>query len=173
MFDSIVGVSGFITGIVGIILSYWALRSPKTRLERYLRTPDSWKVITSPKGNVYAYTHKKHPGFKVTIDWDRVVNDGFHEGWVNNSLYPDKTNNCLYSVVIEADSAVIEQELFVSLDGHRYFVPLPRIENINGSRAWFYDKRQVQLAKIIGKFGYFKNINEFADNQKHPITIKK
>lgn len=62
------------------------------------------------------------------VDWDREVVENFHEEWMNDALYPDKTHNASYYVRLEANGMLLDKELFVSLDGHRWFVPVPRIE---------------------------------------------
>ena len=83
--------------------------------------------------------------------------ENFHEEWINDSLYPDKTNNASYYVRLEANSMLLDKELFVSLDGHRYFVPVPKVLRVeNDKREFYYDRQQIQLAKIVGRHHFEK-----------------
>ena len=95
--------------------------------------------------------------------------------WINDGLYPDKTNNASYCVRLEANAMLLDKELFVSLDGHRYFVPVPKVLSVkNDEREFYYDTRQIQLANIVGVYHFEnKTIYDFAKECKKPILIKE
>ena len=111
------------------------------------------------------------------IDGDKELVENFHEEWMNDALYPDKTNNASYYVRLEANGMLLDKELFVSLDGHRYFVPVPKVSMSKiktDERDFYYDDRQVQLANIVGIYHFGdKGIYDFAKSQSKPIVIKE
>jgi len=76
-------------------------------------------------------------------------------------------------VRLEANAMLLDKELFVSLDGHRYFVPVPKVTSLReGARQFYYDTQQIQLAKIVGRHHFEKDIYEFAQKCKEKISIK-
>lgn len=88
------------------------------------------------------------------------------------SFYPDNENNASYHVKFEVNGMLLDKELFVSLDAHRYFVPVPRIKRDGDKKSYFYDKKQINISNIIGRYhSNEKNINEFVKNQKK-LTIE-
>jgi hypothetical protein len=91
----------------------------------------------------------------------------------NNKPFLTLRNRRSYYVILEANSILLGKELFVSLDGHRYFVPVPKILNVqNSERKWYYDKQQIQLAKITREHHFEKSIYEFTKECKKSILIK-
>lgn len=93
---------------------------------------------------------------------------------MNDALFPDKDHNVSHYVGLEVNGMLLDKELFVSLDGGRYFVPVPEIEMAEeGKRNFYYNAQQVQLAKIVGDFHFQgDDIYKFATQQKKPIIIK-
>ena len=170
----IIGILGLVATLVGTYFTYISFVNPITRFKKYLKNPENWEKIQGIEAHLSFYRHKKYPNFQIVIDWDKELVENFHEEWINYSLYPDKTNNASYYVRLEANAMSLEKELFVSLDGHRYFVPVPRVTvSENGERNFYYDTQQIQLANIVGKHHFEKNIYEFAKEQKKPILIKE
>lgn len=169
----IIGVLGLLATLAGTYLAYISFINPLIRFRKYLKKQNDWEKFIGTEAHISIYRHKKYPNFQIVIDWDRPIVENFHEEWINDALYPDKTNNDSHSVRLEVSSMLLDQELFVSLDGHRWFVPVPKIERINGKRNLYYDPQQIQLANIIGRYHFLeKNIIDFAKSQKIPITIK-
>lgn len=170
----IIGILGLIASFIGTYLTYIFYVNPISRFNKYLKNPKNWEKFQGIENHLTVYRHKKYPNFQIVIDWDKELVRNFHDEWINQSLYPDKTNNTSYYIRLEANAMLVDKELFVSLDGHRYFMPVPKflIDN-NNERTYYYDKRQVQLAKIVGKHYLEKGIYEFVKECKKPILIKE
>lgn len=173
----IIGILGLIATLVGTYLTYISFVNPIKRLSKYLKNAENWEKFIGIEAYLYFYRHKKYPGFQLVIDWDKSVIENFHEEWINDALYPDKTNNTSYYVQLEANGTMLDKELFVSLDGHQWFVPVPRVEMSRtepGQRVFYYDKRQIYLAKIVGKYHFDdKDIYGFVKMQSKPIEIRE
>ena len=158
-------------------LTYIFFVNPIKRFNKFLKKSGNWEKFIGIESHLYYYRHKKYPSFQLVIDWDVPIVENFHEEWINDALYPDKINNASYCIRLEVNGMLLDKELFVSLDGHRWFVPVPRVEMskiLKDEREFYYDERQVQLANIVGKYHFLeKNIYDFAKMQKKVIKIKK
>ena len=169
----IIGILGFIATLVGTYFAYISFINPAIRFRKYLKHSEGWEKFQGIEDHLSIYRYKKYPSFQIVIDWDNAVVENFHEEWINDALYPDKTNNASYFVRLEANTMLLEKELFVSMDGHRYFVPVPKILSVeNGEREFYYDAQQIQVARIVGKHHFEKDINEFIKECKKYILIK-
>jgi hypothetical protein len=169
----IIGILGFVVTLVGTYFTYISFINPTIRFKKYLKRPEGWEKFQGIEDHLSIYRYKKYPNFQIVIDWDNKVVENFHEEWINDALYPDKTNNASYFVRLEANAMLLEKELFVSMDGHRYFVPVPKVLSVkNDVREFYYDAQQVQVALIVGKHHFEKDIFEFAKECKKPILIK-
>ena len=169
----LIGILGLVATLVGTYFTYISFVNPMVRFKKYLKRPENWEEFQGIDNHLSFYRYKKYPNFQIVVDWDKEIVKNFHEEWINDSLYPDKTNNGSYHVRLEANTTLLEKELFVSLDGHRYFVPVPKITILEkGEREFYYDIQQIQLANIVGKYHFEKNIYEFAKEQKKPIVMK-
>lgn len=170
----IIGIIGLVATLVGTYFTYISFINPITRFKKYLKNSDDWEKFQGIEDHLSFYRHKKYPNFQIVIDWDKELVENFHEEWINDSLYPDKTNNASYFVRLEANAMLLDKELFVSLDGHRYFVPVPKVLSVsNGEREFYYDKQQIQLAKIVGRHHFEKDIYEFANECKKKILVRE
>ncbi|PIR96837.1 MAG: hypothetical protein COT91_04580 [Candidatus Doudnabacteria bacterium CG10_big_fil_rev_8_21_14_0_10_41_10] len=172
----LIGLLGLVATLVGTYLSYISFVNPLKRFNKYLKNPENWEKFQGIEAHLSFYRHKKYPNFQIVIDWDKELVENFHEEWMNDALYPDKTNNASYYVRLEANGMLLDKELFVSLDGHRYFVPVPRVsisKTKTDERDFYYDTRQIQLANIVGKYHFGdKGIYDFAKSQSKPIEIR-
>ena len=154
----ILGILGLVATLVGTYLTWISFVNPMTRFKKYLKVSSNWEKFQGIENHLSFYRHKKYPAFQIVVDWDKELVENFHEEWMNDALYPDKTNNSSYYVRLEANGMLLDKELFVSLDGHRYFVPVPKIGSVReGSRDFFYDKQQVQIANIVGIYHFGDN----------------
>ena len=170
----VIGILGLVATLVGRYFTYISLINAITRFRKYLKNPENWEKFQGIENHLSFYRHKKYPNFQIVIDWDKELVKNFHEEWINNILYPDNTNNASYYVKLDANAMLLDKELFVSLDGHRYFVPAPKVLSVkNDEREFYYDKQQIQLAKIVGIHHFEKDIYEFAKECKKPILIKE
>lgn len=171
----ILGILGLVATLWGTYLTYISFVNPIHRFNHYLKNKEGWEKFSGIEDNLSIYRYKKYPGFQIIIDWSKELVDNFYEEWINDNLYPDKTNNFSCYVQFVANGMLLDKEVFVSLDGHRYFVPLPRttIADIKTEdRSFYYDNRQIQLANIIGIYHFGDmNIYEFAKKQKRPIRV--
>lgn len=168
----ILGILGLAATLVGTWLSYISFINPLIRFNKYLKNPSGWENFLGIESNISIYRYKKYPNFQIVIDWDNTVTENFKEEWVNDGLFPDKDNNASYYIRLEVNGMLLDRELFVSLDGHRYFVPVPRTKMEGQERGFFYDQKQSQLTRIIGKFHFDDmNLEVFAKKQKKSITI--
>jgi hypothetical protein len=165
----IIGILGLITTLVGTYFTYISFINPMIRFKKYLKKPENWGKFQGTEDHFSIYRYKKYPNFQIIINWDQPVAENYQEEWIRN--YPDKEHNASYFVHLEANAMLLEKELFVSLDGSRAFVPSPRRSLRDGDSIYWYDTMQIQLAKIIGKYSWEKNIEEFAKEQKKTIKL--
>lgn len=169
----ILGIIGLVATLVGTFFTYISFVNPMIRFKKYLKNYENWENFQGIEDHLSFYRHKKHPNFQIVVDWNKELVQNFHEEWINDSLYPNKTNNASYYVRLEANAMLLDKVLFVSLDGHKYFVPVPKVLRVGDKeRDFYYDKQQIQLAKIVGIHHFEKDIYEFAKECKKPILIK-
>ena len=163
----LIGLVGLIATIIGTYLTYISFINPIIRFRRFLKNPKKWEKFEGIEDNIYFYRYNKYPNFQIVIDWEKEIVDNFQEEWM--SFFPNSQNNASYYVKLEVNGMLLDKELFVSLDGHRYFVPVPRIKTIDGERKFYYDYKQIQLANIVGRY-YLDEENGilgFAKSQKN------
>lgn len=169
----VIGIIGLFATLVGTYFTYISFINPIIRFKKYLKNPENWENFQGIENHLSFYRHKKYPNFQIVIDGDKEVVENFQAEWINDKLYPDKTNNASHYVRLEANAMLLDKELFVSLDGHRYFYPVPKVfRGENDEREFYYDRQQIQLAKIVGRHHFGKDIYDFAKECKIPILIK-
>lgn len=175
IFSLILGILGFIATFIGTYLTYISIVNPIIRFNKFLKNKNGWEKFIGVESNLYYYRYKRYPSFQIVIDWDNPVVENFHEEWMNETLSFDKTNSDSHLVRFEVNGMLLDKELFVSIDGHRWFVPVPKVKaSKEYERSFYYDMRQIYLANIIGKYYYEEtDIYSFAKTQKKPIDIKK
>src|SRR5690554_1866703 len=100
----LIGVLGFVATLVGTYLTYISFLNPIKRFNKYIKSPESWEKFIGIESHLYYYRHKKYPSFQIVIDWNRSVVENFHEEWINDALYPNKTNNASYYVQLVANA---------------------------------------------------------------------
>jgi len=166
----IIGILGLIATLVGAYFTYISFVNPICRFKKYLKNSNTWEKFQGAEFHLSIYRHKKYPNFQIIIDWNKAIVEHYQEEWIRD--YPDREHNTSYFVRLEANAMLLETELFVSLDGGRAFVPVPRRSSQNGELVYWYDIIQIQLANIIGEYSWEKDIYEFASQQKKPILIK-
>lgn len=166
------GALGLIATLVGTWISYISFVNPLKRFRKYLKNPKVWEKFEGREDYLTIYRHRKYPNFQIVIDWNSYVVKNFHEEWINDGLFRDKENNTSYYVKFEANGMLLHKELFVSLDGHRYFVPVPKINIVAEDRTFSYNANQIQLANIVGEYSFGdNNICDFIEKLK--IRIEK
>lgn len=160
--NQILGIVGLIATILGSYLTYISFVNPLIRFRKFLNKPNNWEKFIGIEPSIYYYRYRKYPNFQIVIDWNNAVVEGFKEEWTDKAHFPDSDNNASYFVQLKANGMLLDKELFVSLDGHRYFVPVPRTMMFEEERIFYYDSRQIQLANIIGEYYRDNDILEFA-----------
>lgn len=165
----IIGVLGFVATLVGTYLTYISYINPvHKRFQKYLNKPGDWERVFKDQ-HLTVFRHKDHLGFQITINWNETIVSDYRETWIRR--YPDQEHNNSYLVAMEANGIFIGKELFVSLDGGRGFVPVPRIRMEGEERKFYYDSLQVKLARIVAKYPLERSLEEFAASQAIPIEM--
>jgi len=166
-----IGIIGLFATLTGSYFTYISFINPLVRFKRYLKDSEGWEKFLGVEKSITRYRYKKHPNFQIVVDWDNVVAEDFNEEWMAYTL--DDGNNASYHVRLEVNGMVLEKELFLSLDGHRYFVPVPKTMTYydGDSRSFYYRPLQIQLANIIGDFYRGNNIYDFIREQRMDIPI--
>lgn len=173
------GLLNTFLGIVGLVFSLWAFylayisfANPIIRFNKYLKKTTGWEKFIGTEASIYFYRYKKYPSFQISIDWDRSVIENFYEEWMDTVFIADKDNNLSYFLKLEVNGMLLDKELFVSLDGHRYFVPVPKTMMFEDKRVFYYNGRQIYLSKILGLF-HFDNLGEdiYKFAEEHGISI--
>jgi len=141
------------------------------RFKKYLKNTNDWEKFNGIENHLSIYRYKKYPNFQIIINLDQEITKDFREEWMKK--YPDDNHNFSVYVKLEANTMLLKKELFVFLDGCRYFVPVPKISiTEKKDRQFYYDEQQIQLYKIIGKHPSDKNnIDIFIKECKKNITV--
>lgn len=169
----IIGALGLVASIASVILTYFTFINPKKRVDCYLKNAKKWEQIhLGLHGGNSLWRYKKHPEFAIeqqegTKEWDYLVT----EKWMKYPL-PDPSKRS-FMMHIKAGSIVVYAEEFITLDGGRYLVPLPRVEyhNKKQDNEYFYTPLQLKIGRIIGSFYSMSSLDEFIE--KNEIEIKE
>jgi hypothetical protein len=169
-------------GILGLVLACVALYfsdfiNPWNRFRKYLRKSEDWEPFYGTEGHVSRWRHIKYPYFQIVIDWEKEVGGTSGEEWIKNIFLRNPGNNISYLVRLEVNGMLLNTESFLSVDGHSYFIPWPRMLFIEDEASWryFYDGLQIDLVNIIGRFrgvDDIKNIYNFVERQDN-LTINE
>lgn len=94
----------------------------------------------------------------------------FTEKWTQ--VYPDKFGSGRHSVNLKIYGVTIKQLSFIFCDGGRISVPMPDFKIINEEIQYFWKKNSLEykLAKIIGTFYIYDNLEGIADMSKIELT---
>jgi len=169
----IVGGLGLLASIIGSVLAYFTFINPKKRTDYYLRDTENWEEVhLGLRGSNSLWRYKKHPEFTIeqqdeSDPWDYNKT----EKWMKYPL-PDPSKTT-YMMHVKAGNIVVYAELFITLDGGRYLVPLPRVEyhKVKEDNEYFYTPLQVKIGDIVGNFYSMKSLDEFIE--KNEIEIRK
>lgn len=139
-----------------------------------MKVPSNWEKFQGIENHLSFYRCKKYPNFQLVIDWDREHVKDFFEEWMSSVQLNNIMKNASYFVRLEVNGMLLDKELFASLDGHRYFVPVPRIDVAeSGEYVYYYDSQQIQLANIIGLYNFGDcSIVDFVKNQHVNISLR-
>ncbi|MEK7171046.1 MAG: hypothetical protein AAB774_01945 [Patescibacteria group bacterium] len=164
----VLGILGLVASILGAGLAFFTFINPKIRMDWYLNHPQGWeKIHLGLRGGRSLWRYKKHPEFIIERQdeikaWDYSVT----ERWMKYPLPdPSKTS---YLIHVSAGNIVVYSEEFVTLDGGRYLVPLPRVKYHENKEEneYFYEPLQIKIARVIGEYYRFKSIDEFIEQNE-------
>jgi hypothetical protein len=160
----ILGILGLIGTIVSLGFAIVVYVSPMLRFKLYLRNKAAWVNIQLRAGGDDGYLqHSRHPEFTITEsedsrNWDR------DEPWMKKIMRPDKSAGSR-KVYLNVSGVVVWSGDFMFLDGYRIYVPVPKVDYADTANeednTYYYDKVQILVAKVIGKFHIYNNLNEF------------
>ena len=169
----VITILGFIATIVGSILAFFTFISPFIRLKWYLKNPKKWKKIYLDRYN-YNWQYKNHPEFTIEVD-SESRDWGTTETWMNH--YPDSSKSTSF-IKVKVNGQILLTEDFISLDGGRYFVPVPKravtheieigSDEVPEYKYW-YTTIQVELARIVSNYYRMNTIEEFM--KSHHLVV--
>lgn len=163
-----------ILGLLGVALTALMYINPKWRLFFYLKNPTNWEEITLDLSGFHSiWRHKSHPEFTIertehTQEWSYDKT----ESWMKYPLPdPSKTTIVLH---MKVGGTIVYVEHFITLDGGRYFVPLPRVKynKAEKNNEYYYTKLQLKIAEIVGTFYRMKDIDEFVKHNEIEVREK-
>lgn len=170
---SIVSLLLGVLGLVGVALTAAMYLNPKWRVDWYLRKPENWEKITLDLSGFHSiWRNKKHPEFTIErTQFEEEWSYGKTENWMKYPL-PDPSKHTKV-VHVKVGGTIVYVENFITLDGGRYFVPLPRVKYLKDKKEnyYFYENIQINIAAIIGTFYRMKSIDEFIS--KNEIEVKR
>ena len=141
--------------LVRLIKSKFGNKDLKTFI-RLLNSSDWRKVSDNPEKWIF------------NQDNSFVIEEGvdakdFTEKWTQN--FPNKFGSNRKEVYLKISSELIEKPLiFISLDGGRYFVPMPKLDRAYDEAYYYWDRESIEykVFKIIG----FLNGADIKDDSK-------
>ena len=170
----ILGILGLIATITSLWFAIVVYVNPMVRFRIYLRNKDAWVNIHVRAGGGDGYLqHSKHPEFTITESedtrkWER------DEPWMKKIMRPDPSTGSR-KVYLNVNSNIVWSGDFMFLDGYRIYIPVPRVDyahtNNEEDNTYYYDKEQVLVGKVIGKFHNYKSIDDFCS--KTGIEIRR
>ena len=135
--------------------------------DQFLKNTTDWERRTIDDSEVYFYTrdnnYKIIQGEASVRDWEPRI-----EPWMNN--FPDAYVS-EWRVYLKHGENVIAEYTFMSCDGARYFIPLPKKrcaepgDNYRCNRfeyIWNRGSVEYKIAEVIGRFYRYENLEEVA-----------
>lgn len=170
--SNLLGVFGIIISAIGFYFTYISFVNPIGRARSLIKDWKNWEKISFANDySFYIYRHKKYSNYQIEINKDNPINSEYRESWIPELADSDCKS---FSVKIKSSGVVLIEEVFISLDGGRYFIPCPRRESREGRLIYYYDSLQVQLASIIGEYWDMdKNLNDFLKSNNVSVEVRK
>lgn len=134
--------------------------------KKYLTDPSGWEKRFEVNREYWVY--KNDPLFQIETGEKLVEN--FHEPWMKR--YPDMEYNYSFKVYLKYMNTIVEDMVFVALDGIRYIVPIPE-RRVKKTRSFFYrsNSLKTKVANVIGTFYLYDAFEEFAS--AHNLKFEK
>lgn len=133
---------------------------PLSRLAILLKDESGWVKVV---GDRYLY-HRSHPEFVISDTEEDQ--DLFDEPWAKKFLNPSAHE---YNYELRYHNTILARIPFVSCDGGRYQIPLPRTTS-SGTYILFSESLGFRLAKILRQ--YFKGYQFVAELNRVGIGVE-
>lgn len=161
------GILGLVATLVGSGLAYIAFVNPMIRFKWYLKKKDYWRTIFPRVEGLSEYRqYIKHPEFTIQEIYDRRWERD--EPWMKKVMRPDKSCHAS-QVALKVNGNIIHTENFLSMDGGRITVPIPRLDTRGQSKEdkfiYYYDGIQILLAGLLGKYHNYNSLEDFCKNK--------
>jgi predicted DNA binding CopG/RHH family protein len=147
---------------IPITILVWLIKSKfgNKDLKTFTRLLDSndWKKVNYKSPEKWIFNQDN----SFVIEEGDSVKD-FTEKWTQN--FPDQFGSKQKEVYLKISSELIEKPLtFISLDGGRYFVPMPKLDRAYNKTYYYWDRDSIEykVFKIIG----FLNGADIKDDNK-------
>ena len=149
LFSLIISFLGILLAFISIALTYITFFAPGFTAQFALRMQNHWSEVTIPTSGHKFLRHDIFSGFSIEIDFTDPVREDFFEPWMNALYRPDKQVSSYY-VTMSFNGLPILTELFVSYDGDRNFIPVPKRKKLSGKYYLHFDPMQRRLARVVG-----------------------
>ena len=94
----------------------------------------------------------------------------FREPWT--TIYPDRSSSAS-PVYLRIGPVVVKELTFISMDGHRIFVPMAELRPVGDDEVeyfWNRNSLQVKVCKIIGEYYIYENLDGVARRSRVAIV---
>ncbi|MBE3064164.1 MAG: hypothetical protein IMZ69_04010, partial [Spirochaetes bacterium] len=94
----------------------------------------------------------------------------FRERWT--TVYPDP-NSSASPVYLRIGPVVVKELTFISMDGHRIFVPMPELRPLGDEEVeyfWNRNSLDVKVCRIIGQYYIYENLDGVARRSRVAIV---
>jgi hypothetical protein len=151
-----------------LIAKQTVITSRKNTLETFeqlLEDADEWVKEWIDDKEVWVY--------KYDAVYQIVIEDDYHEfteSWTQ--VYPDKFGSDRFSVKLKINNTTIKQLSFISCDGGRITVPLPKSEVVEEELKYYWCQNSIdfKVGRIIGRFYIYNSLFGIARMSK--IEVK-
>lgn len=163
----ILGILGLVATLVGSGLAYIAFVNPMVRFKWYLKKKDNWRTIFPRVEGLSEYSqYSKHPEFTIEEIYDRRWERD--EPWMKKVIRPDKSCHAS-QIALKVSGNIIHTENFLSMDGSRIFVPIPKVDTKGKDKEaefiYYYDEIQILLAGLLGKYHIYDTLEKFCKDR--------
>jgi TIR domain len=129
---------------------------PKEGVDRFMYLLDTTLWLRKDIDNTHVWTCVDDIAYQIAEAEDNdTINHDFSEEWTQHFF--DK-RAFRYSINLTINGRTIEQLTFISLDGGRYLVPMPKIRQIDDTHRTFFWSRNSLEFKVGKLVGYFSSV---------------
>lgn len=106
--------------------------------------------------------------YQIIVDYE--TSEDFTESWTQ--VFPAKYSSSRYYVNLTIHGVIIKQLYFISCDGGRIFVPMPRIRVEKEVRSFFWDRNSLEykVGLIINDYYIYEGLERIAEIAKAEIS---